>query len=129
MRLALMIALLANPLYAEPDRAAGREVYFSHCAGCHGATGEGDGPLADLLTVTPTDLTALSRGNDGVFPVFRVVRQIDGGDPMLAHGGEMPLFGQLYTFPDGAIKSESGQPILTAQPIADVTEWLRTLQE
>jgi len=129
MRLPLVFALAAAPVWAEPDTAAGRQVYFGHCAGCHGATGTGDGPLAELMTAPPADLTALSASNDGVFPVFRVVRQIDGRDPMLSHGGEMPLFGKLYTFPDSAIAAETGQPILTAQPIADVTAWLRTIQE
>ena len=130
MRLPLiLLALAATPLWAEPDTTEGRAVYFAHCAGCHGATGTGDGPLAELLTVPPADLTALAASNGGTFPTFRVVRQIDGRDPMLAHGGEMPLFGRLYAFPDSAIAAETGQPILTAQPIADVTAWLATIQE
>lgn len=129
MRLSLILALAATPLMAEPDTTAGREVYFSLCAGCHGANAKGDGPLAGLMTVQPADLTALAAANNGVFPVFRVVRQIDGRDPLLAHGGEMPLYGRLFAFPDGAVASESGQPILTAQPIADVAAWLKTIQE
>ncbi len=129
MRLSLILTLLATPVFAEPDTAEGRQVYFGHCAGCHGGTAKGDGPLAELLVAPPPDLTRLSASNDGVFPTFRVVRQIDGRDPLLAHGGEMPLFGRLYTFPDSAIASETGQPILTAQPIADVAAWLQTIQE
>ncbi len=129
MRYALVLAVAALPAWAEPDLAAGRQVYFTHCAGCHGAEARGDGALAELLTRPPADLTRLSRDNGGTFPVFRVVRQIDGCDPMLWHGGEMPTFGNLYAFPNGAIASEKGQPIVTAQPIADVTGWLATVQE
>jgi len=129
MRSALLLAVAALPAWAEPDLAAGRQVYFTHCAGCHGAEARGDGALADLLIRPPADLTRLSRDNGGTFPVFRVVRQIDGRDPMLSHGGEMPTFGRLYAFPDGAIATETGQPIITAQPIADVAGWLATVQE
>lgn len=88
----------------------------------------GDGPMAKVLNVSPPDLTLLAELNGGTFPMFRVVRQIDGRDPLLAHGGDMPLFGHLFDFPDGAIASETGQPIVTAQPIADIAAWLESVQ-
>ena len=124
------LAATAVPAMAlEPDPIAGRGVYETLCASCHGDEARGDGPLAALLTVMPADLTQLTAQNDGVFPVIQVIRQIDGRDPMLAHGGVMPIFGQMFDFPDAAIASEAGQPIITAQPIADVTAWLETVQE
>ena len=126
---AFAFALLAAPAAAEPDPVAGEAVFRAFCAACHGSEARGDGPTAKVLTIAPPDLTRLAAMNDGVFPVFRVVRQIDGRDPMLAHGGEMPLFGRLFEFPDGAIAAETGQPIITAQPIADVAAWLATVQE
>ena len=122
-----LACLVAVPAMAQ-DPEAGAEVFQAHCAVCHGVTAEGDGPMAEILTTMPRDLTRLADWNGGVFPVFRVVRQIDGRDPMLAHGGEMPVFGGLYDFPDGAIASESGQPIIVAQPIADVVAWLQGVQ-
>jgi len=128
-RITLILALLAGPAMAETDPVAGEGVFLTFCAGCHGAAAKGDGPTAKVLTIAPPDLTQIAAANDGVFPVFQVVRQIDGRDPMLAHGGEMPLFGWLFDFPDGSIASETGQPILTAQPIADVAAWLATVQE
>ena len=97
-----LACLVAVPAMAQ-DPEAGAEVFQAHCAVCHGVTAEGDGPMAEILTTMPRDLTRLADWNGGVFPVFRVVRQIDGRDPMLAHGGEMPVFGGLYDFPDGAI--------------------------
>lgn len=130
MRVLSVLAIcLAAPAFAEGDPVAGEGVFRSFCAACHGLDAQGNGPMSGALTVEPPDLTGLSASNGGVFPVFDVVRQIDGRDPMMAHGGEMPLFGALFEFPDGSIKSESGQPIITAQPIADVAAWLESIQD
>ena len=126
---AVVLCVVGSPVLAEPDPVAGAEIFRAFCAACHGVEARGDGPTAKVLTVPPADLTQLAASNGGVFPVFRVVRQIDGRDPMLAHGGEMPLFGRLFDYPDGSIASETGQPIITAQPIADVAAWLATVQE
>jgi nitrate reductase gamma subunit len=38
--------------------ARGRELYASHCASCHGASGRGDGPAGRVLPVPPADLAA-----------------------------------------------------------------------
>lgn len=128
-RLSVIFAVLAAPALAEPDPVAGEGVFQTFCAACHGADAKGNGPMTEVLTLIPPDLTQLSASNGGIFPVFDVLRQIDGRDPMLAHGGEMPLFGQLFEFPDTAIATDSGQPILTAQPLADVAAWLESVQE
>ena len=130
MRFLTAIAvMLAAPVWAEGDPVAGEGVFRTFCAACHGVDAQGDGPMSSMLTVEPPDLTALALSNGGVFPVFRVVRQIDGRDPMMAHGGEMPVFGALFDYPDGSLKSETGQPIITAQPIADVAAWLESVQD
>ena len=129
-RLALILGLIASPALAgPPDPVAGKETFRTYCAVCHGMDARGDGPMAGAMIIEPPDLTRLARDNGGVFPVLRVVRQIDGRDPLLAHGGEMPLFGEMFAFPDGAIATETGQPIVTAQPIADVAAWLATVQD
>jgi mono/diheme cytochrome c family protein len=128
--LAFLMCLAASPTLAdEPDPLQGLTLFLDYCAVCHGLDAKGSGPMADVLVVPPADLTQLSASNGGTFPTFRVVRQIDGRDPMLAHGGEMPLFGELFSFEDAAIKSEAGQPIITAQPIADLVAWLESVQE
>ena len=41
----------------------------------------------------------------------------------------MPLFGMFFQGFDTALKSETGQPILTSRPIADVVSYLQTIQE
>ena len=49
---------LLNPLTAdEPTRAAGRLLYQTNCAACHGAAGKGDGPTAFGLRPRPGDFT------------------------------------------------------------------------
>jgi mono/diheme cytochrome c family protein len=57
-----------NPLAATPDvLKKGAALYKSHCQGCHGATGLGDGPEADLKDAArrPANLS-VSRTRDGV---------------------------------------------------------------
>ncbi|WP_413720991.1 c-type cytochrome [Silicimonas sp. MF1-12-2] len=126
---ALVFCFVATSAFAaEPDAAEGKLLFMDFCAACHGETAKGDGLMSKALTIPPSDLTQLSLMNNGVFPTFRVVRQIDGRDPMLAHGGDMPLFGEIFDFPDSAIAAETGQPIITAQSIVDIVTWLQTIQ-
>jgi high-affinity iron transporter len=40
-----------------PSLARGAQVYQANCAGCHGITGRGDGPLATGLTPPPANLS------------------------------------------------------------------------
>jgi DMSO reductase family type II enzyme heme b subunit len=40
------------------DLTLGKRIYEVRCAGCHGATGKGDGPAAELLVPRPRDFTA-----------------------------------------------------------------------
>ncbi len=129
--LALCLSLPAAAQDLEPgDAAEGRTLFATYCAACHGVEGRGDGRMAPILTVLPPDLTQLEAGNGGVFPTERVVFQIDGRDPLLAHGADMPLFGDFFQgLPDIAVQAETGQPILTSKPIADLVAWLRQMQE
>lgn len=111
------------------DPMEGAELFATYCAACHGPEARGDGRMAPILTVLPPDLTQIAAGNGGVFPVAGVIFQIDGRDPLLAHGGEMPLFGEFFQGEDVAMRAETGQPIMTSQPIADVMAYLETIQE
>jgi|FEC22Drversion2_1045045.scaffolds.fasta_scaffold00585_17 mono/diheme cytochrome c family protein len=130
LALALLTALPAAADEIETGNAMeGAELFATYCTACHGTEGRGDGRMAPILTVLPPDLTGLSARNGGVFPTSKVVFQIDGRDPLLAHGGDMPLFGEFFQGEDTAVASETGQPIMTSQPIADVVAWLRGIQE
>ncbi|MBY6048081.1 c-type cytochrome [Vannielia litorea] len=107
----------------------GRLLYERHCATCHGLDADGQGPMAPALVLQPVDLTELALTNSGVFPVARVVMRIDGRDPLVSHGSPMPVYAELFAGDDTAVKAETGQPIMTTRAIADLLEYLRTLQK
>jgi len=69
----------ARPAWQPPtDLTAGRTLYLTHCATCHGKAGRGDGPMAPYLRVAPTDLSAISTRHEGVFPTELVQRIVMG---------------------------------------------------
>ncbi|WP_424964958.1 MULTISPECIES: c-type cytochrome [unclassified Dinoroseobacter] len=122
MTLALATGAVADPV------DEGRQLFRDYCVTCHGMEAVGDGPMTQVLTISPPDLTRLGADNDGVFPVSRVVARIDGRMPVLGHGGPMPVFGDLFDGEAGALDSETGAPILTSRSMVAVVEYLKTLQ-
>ena len=51
-----------NPLTAnDGNLVAGKTLFETNCATCHGATGRGDGPAAQGLVPAPANLTALTK--------------------------------------------------------------------
>lgn len=127
--LPILAALLALGLPAAAQDAAFGEAHFrDYCAACHGIDARGVGPMAELLAIAPPDLTRLSERNGGSFPALMVVSRIDGRNPLLAHGGDMPVFGRFFEGEDTAMKTEAGQPILTSRPIVDLVAWLESVQ-
>ena len=127
----LLAALAAGSAHAQDiDTEAGRDLYMTHCWQCHGLDAKGDGPMAEMLAITTPDLTELAKRNNGDFPTAVVAMQIDGRSPLLAHGGEMPIFGPaLDSDQNVALKLKSGQPMMTGLPLASVIVYLETLQE
>lgn len=123
-------ALAGSASAQEVDVQAGRDLYMTHCWQCHGQDASGNGPMAEMLAITTPDLTRLAARNSGVFPLEAVARRIDGRDPLLAHGGEMPIFGPfLETDKAVAFQLSSGQPMMTGLPLANVIVYLESLQE
>ena len=125
--LAVALACLALPAAAQ-DAAMGEELYRVHCATCHGIEATGQGPMAGVLLVKPVNLTALQADNGAVFPTERVVKRIDGRDPLVSHGSPMPVYGFFFEGEDTAIKAPSGQPILTSKSIVDLLAYLQSIQ-
>lgn len=127
---AVMLALIsAVPAAVAQDAEAGEADYRAHCATCHGIEATGQGPMAGVMLIAPTDLTGLSAGNGGVFPTERVVKRIDGRDPLVSHGSPMPVYGDFFEGSDAALKAPNGQPILTSQPIVDLVAFLISIQK
>lgn len=85
-------AATKNPVASSPASiAAGKKLYDSQCASCHGAAGKGDGKAGALLKPTPSDLT------DGEWKhgqtdaeIFTVIRDGAKQTGMRAYGSRMP---------------------------------------
>ncbi|MFM7442360.1 MAG: c-type cytochrome [Tabrizicola sp.] len=110
------------------DARTGEALYTAHCAVCHGLQARGNGPMAPVLLVQPADLTSLTARHGGVFPLERVTARIDGRDPLVSHGSDMPIWGEFFEGRDVVLRTDAGQPLMTSQPIADLVAWLRTTQ-
>jgi mono/diheme cytochrome c family protein len=79
------------------QQVSGSDTYRTYCATCHGEKARGDGPLAESLRFRPPDLTQLASRNDGTFPTTKVIRIVDGRDPVGGHGGpDMPVWGDAF---------------------------------
>jgi mono/diheme cytochrome c family protein len=74
----------------------GKQMYVSYCAPCHGIDGKGQGSVASALVAKPTDLTELSKNNNGKFPDIHVLAVIQLGVKVQAHGvKDMPVWGTV----------------------------------
>ncbi len=129
MKRIIAILLLAAGPAAAQDAVEGQRIFESLCAACHGVEARGDGPMSPVLDILPPDLTGLAGDNGGVFPMARIAARIDGRDPLLGHGGPMPLFGWFFDGEDVAVKTETGQPMFTSRGIVDVMAYLEEIQE
>ena len=128
MALALLCASFAVPAMGE-DIDKGRETYWRYCSSCHGADGDGMGPMRAVLTVSPKDLTVLSEENGGTFPLERVISRIDGREPLVSHGSEMPVYGDFFSSGGRThLESDDGEVVSTSQAVADLVAYLKALQ-
>ena len=124
--LAMMALGMATPAMAG-DAARGAGLYAQHCAVCHGAGLTGDGPMAEVLVLPPPDLTRISERYRG-FPRIGIARIIDGRDPLLSHGGDMPIYGAVFGAMSEVMRVEGGQTLLTAPEVVDLVAYLETQQ-
>jgi mono/diheme cytochrome c family protein len=93
--IALALGSLASQAGAQDGDLGARE-YVIACAGCHGETGMGDGPIAGLLDIETPNLTTLAERSGGAFPYEETLRMIDGRNDIRAHGSEMPVWGDRF---------------------------------
>jgi mono/diheme cytochrome c family protein len=101
--LVLTFAALSDAQNApRQDYTSGEFLYRSFCASCHGPTGKGDGPVADLGP-RPSDLTRLTATHGGVFPRALVRTALEGTrrvDGQLS--GAMPNWHDVLKKTEGA---------------------------
>jgi len=58
---------------------------------------DGEGRVAEFLTIKPADLTRISERNDGAFPSERIYKIIDGREKVKGHGTpDMPVWGDIF---------------------------------
>jgi mono/diheme cytochrome c family protein len=75
----------------------GEYEFLTYCAVCHGADAKGNGIVASVLSIKPSDLTILREKNVGQFPRQRVSEVIDGRAEVKAHGSRtMPIWGDWF---------------------------------
>jgi len=131
--LAAVALLLAGPSYASDERTArqqrerlaGRALFETHCAVCHGQGARGDGPLADSLRFRPPDLTRLASRNGGRFDAKLVHRVIDGRAAVKGHGGpDMPVWGDAFKD-----SREGFSERVVRQRIERIVSYLRSIQK
>lgn len=126
--LALPLALAFGPAGAQ-DATLGQDTFNQYCATCHGADGKGGGPLSELMTLAAPDLTQLSARNDGVFPMLKVIHVIDGRTGVRAHGGDMPVYGMIFSH-DVEVTSGAYAGVLASRGrILSVAYYLESIQE
>lgn len=97
---AALLSLSFTALHAQEDNpnagVSGEGDYNMYCASCHGENGKGNGPKSFGLSTPAPDLTQLTT-RYGSFPRERLVRLIDGRDPIAGHvDREMPVWGVWF---------------------------------
>lgn len=103
--------------------ASGSEMYKAYCAACHGTDGKGNGPAASALKASPTDLTSLSKSNNGKFPSAKVVSTIRGEGAIPAHGSrDMPVWGKVFWSMSHGHEGE------VQQRVSNLTKYIESLQ-
>jgi mono/diheme cytochrome c family protein len=135
-RLILYIAILIAPLISttravaqETEIIAGGELeYQNHCAICHGVDGRGRGIMAKFLTISPSNLTQLTKKTAGRFLFWQVYRVIDGREQIRGHGTrEMPIWGARFQTEAGG--SDPGSRSQVSGRILSLVFYLQHIQE
>lgn len=124
----LVGGFLTSAVQAQADDL-GQTLYNDYCAVCHGATGMGDGDMANLMTIPAPSLVQLSKANEGAFPMLKVIHIIDGRTGVRAHGGAMPLFGQVFSTNGGEGMIDYGSALEARGRVLSLAMYLESIQE
>lgn len=109
--------------------ALGKREFMVACAGCHGETAKGDGPLAGLLNVNTPDLTRMSENNGGEFPYEYALWMIDGRKLIRVHGdGDMPVWGQRFQSSATSQRGETADMVARGR-ILSLVYYLQSIQQ
>ena len=129
---AAFCAVTAAMPAAAQDTGYGESLFRNNCAVCHGMTGAGDGPVAELFAQRPGNLKELAKANNGAFPFSEVYQSINGRRDVTAHGNsEMPIWGDLFleeALPATVHPGVSAEDLVQGRILA-LTYYLQSLQE
>lgn len=100
---------------------AGKQMFDTYCATCHGLDGKGEGPARAALKGTPADLTLLAQKNGGKFPAMHVEAKLREVDTAVHGSKEMPIWGTL-------LSSVSGSQGEIQMRISNLTKYIESLQ-
>ncbi|MGB5294285.1 MAG: cytochrome c [Thermoanaerobaculia bacterium] len=118
--------LAARDLPLQDESDPGRFLFRVHCQSCHGPQGRGDGVMRQVLAVAPSDLTTISKRNDGSFPTHLVIETIDGRRHLPAHGArEMPVWGITFQ----TLDLDTNQEPEVERRIRDLVHYIESIQE
>jgi mono/diheme cytochrome c family protein len=126
-RIAACAMLLTTSAAAAPldPVAGGRVSYLRYCASCHGAAGDGAGPVARALVTRPPDLRELHRRYGTPLDRERLRAAIDGRTDVAAHGErEMPVWGERFDLPP----DDASRERTITERIAELRAYLESIQ-
>ncbi len=131
--LALAGSVQAGWAAEDGETAFGEALYTAHCAACHGQNGEGSGPVAGFLTVSPANLTKIAERNGGQFPFLKVFHIIDGRTETRGHGTvQMPVWGSAFSDEELGFGDSAGgygsEPLVRAR-ITALTFYIESIQK
>ncbi len=109
LAMAALIGVTGTGVAAED--AFGEQEFMVACAGCHGESAKGNGPLASMLKIETPDLTRMSANNGGEFPYEYALWVIDGRQLIRIHGdADMPVWGDRYMSAIETTATAGGSP-------------------
>jgi mono/diheme cytochrome c family protein len=101
----------------------GKQMFTSYCAPCHGVDGKGHGPVATQLKTPPSDLTLLSKNNNGLFPEKHIAGILQFGSDLPSHGSPaMPVWGPILG------KMDQSKPQVRQLRISNLSQYLKAIQ-
>lgn len=117
----------ATSVFAQEE--AGRQEFMVACAGCHGETAKGDGPLAGLLDVDTPDLTNLAATvGKGEFPFEYALWMVDGRNVIRAHGSTMPIWGERFQASATSQRGETAEMVARGRMLS-LIYYLESIQQ
>lgn len=127
LSLAASLAVVATAAIAQEE--TGRKEYLIACAGCHGDSAMGDGPLAELLEIETPNLTTLAaEKGSGTFPFEYVVWMVDGRKIIRAHGSAMPIWGERFQTSATSERGETAEMVARGR-ILSLIYYLESIQQ